>query len=128
MSKGFYRGHAEVVPGPADADYQAGFDAAIAAAIDYLEGERLAVSAVSLRKAWDEGRLLSIVPAPDDGVRHRHDQSVLEFTPGLPKMDREQARTAGFTGNQCPDCGSFQMVRNGTCEKCNTCGATTGCS
>ena len=38
------------------------------------------------------------------------------------------AREAGFTGDICDDCGSSQMVRNGTCLKCNSCGATTGCS
>lgn len=51
-----------------------------------------------------------------------------DFEPGLPKLTRDQAKSSGFTGNQCNDCGSFQMVRNGTCEKCNSCGATTGCS
>jgi ribonucleoside-diphosphate reductase alpha chain len=39
-----------------------------------------------------------------------------------------QAREAGFTGDICDDCGSSQMVRNGTCLKCNACGSTTGCS
>jgi ribonucleoside-diphosphate reductase alpha chain len=40
----------------------------------------------------------------------------------------EQAREQGFTGDVCPECGSMTMVRNGTCLKCTTCGATTGCS
>ena len=31
-------------------------------------------------------------------------------------------------GDACGDCGQFTMVRNGTCLKCDTCGATTGCS
>ena len=34
----------------------------------------------------------------------------------------------GYTGNSCDECGNFTMVRNGTCEKCDTCGATSGCS
>ncbi len=41
---------------------------------------------------------------------------------------RRLAREGGFTGDICGDCGSSQMVRNGTCLKCNACGATTGCS
>lgn len=45
----------------------------------------------------------------------------------LAKM-AEQSKAMGFTGNTCPECGNFQMVRNGTCEKCSVCGATTGCS
>lgn len=45
-----------------------------------------------------------------------------------PQIDQFNAQQLGFTGNTCPECGSLQMVRNGSCEKCNTCGATTGCS
>jgi len=38
------------------------------------------------------------------------------------------ARLKGYEGDPCPECGQFTMVRNGTCLKCNTCGATSGCS
>ena len=41
---------------------------------------------------------------------------------------RQAAREMGFTGDICDDCGSSQMVRNGTCLKCDACGSTTGCS
>jgi ribonucleoside-diphosphate reductase alpha chain len=43
----------------------------------------------------------------------------------------EQIRTArlkGYEGDMCSECGQFTMVRNGTCLKCETCGATSGCS
>jgi ribonucleoside-diphosphate reductase alpha chain len=40
----------------------------------------------------------------------------------------EEARLKGYEGDPCPDCGAMTMVRNGTCLKCETCGATTGCS
>jgi ribonucleoside-diphosphate reductase alpha chain len=39
-----------------------------------------------------------------------------------------QARIKGYEGDPCPACGSFTLVRSGTCMKCDTCGATTGCS
>jgi ribonucleoside-diphosphate reductase alpha chain len=39
-----------------------------------------------------------------------------------------QARIKGYEGDPCPTCGSFTLIRNGTCMKCNTCGSTTGCS
>jgi ribonucleoside-diphosphate reductase alpha chain len=39
-----------------------------------------------------------------------------------------QARVKGYEGDPCPACGSFTLVRNGTCMKCDTCGGTTGCS
>ncbi|MXW34550.1 MAG: adenosylcobalamin-dependent ribonucleoside-diphosphate reductase, partial [Chloroflexi bacterium] len=39
-----------------------------------------------------------------------------------------QARQMGFEGDPCPECGQMMMVRNGTCLKCVSCGATSGCS
>lgn len=41
---------------------------------------------------------------------------------------RAKAVIQGYTGNSCPECQNFTMVRNGTCEKCDTCGSTSGCS
>ncbi|APY24883.1 putative ribonucleotide-pyrophosphate reductase subunit alpha [Leptospira borgpetersenii str. Noumea 25] len=38
------------------------------------------------------------------------------------------AKIKGYTGDSCSECGSFEMVRNGSCLKCMSCGATTGCS
>lgn len=38
------------------------------------------------------------------------------------------AKLQGYEGDPCPECGQFTMVRNGTCLKCVSCGATTGCS
>ena len=40
----------------------------------------------------------------------------------------QAARMMGYEGDACPECSSFTLVRNGTCLKCDTCGATTGCS
>jgi ribonucleoside-diphosphate reductase alpha chain len=39
-----------------------------------------------------------------------------------------EARMKGYEGDACPECGNFTLVRNGTCLKCVTCGATSGCS
>lgn len=41
---------------------------------------------------------------------------------------RRQSLAQGYTGNMCSECQNFTMVRNGTCEKCDTCGSTSGCS
>jgi ribonucleoside-diphosphate reductase alpha chain len=41
---------------------------------------------------------------------------------------RARSIMQGYTGNMCSECQNFTMVRNGTCEKCDTCGATSGCS
>ena len=39
-----------------------------------------------------------------------------------------EARMKGYEGDSCEECGNFTLVRNGTCLKCVTCGATSGCS
>jgi len=44
------------------------------------------------------------------------------------QAQRAEARLKGYTGEACTECGSFTMVRNGTCLKCETCGSTSGCS
>lgn len=41
---------------------------------------------------------------------------------------RMKAMMQGYTGDMCTECQNFTMVRNGTCLKCDTCGATSGCS
>ena len=41
---------------------------------------------------------------------------------------RDKAKMQGYEGDPCGDCGNYTLVRNGTCMKCNTCGATSGCS
>jgi ribonucleoside-diphosphate reductase alpha chain len=41
---------------------------------------------------------------------------------------QQQAKMQGYEGENCGECGNFTLLRNGTCLKCNTCGATTGCS
>ena len=43
-------------------------------------------------------------------------------------LEISQARLKGYEGDMCGECGQFTMVRNGTCLKCDTCGATSGCS
>lgn len=40
----------------------------------------------------------------------------------------KDAKVKGYEGDPCPECKQFTMVRNGTCLKCVTCGATSGCS
>ncbi|GHU21239.1 hypothetical protein FACS1894172_08990 [Spirochaetia bacterium] len=39
-----------------------------------------------------------------------------------------EARLKGYEGDPCPVCGYFTLIRSGNCQKCDTCGGTTGCS
>ncbi|MCF6269215.1 MAG: vitamin B12-dependent ribonucleotide reductase [Melioribacteraceae bacterium] len=75
----------------------------------------------------------TIILDRDDGVRkdaHKPEKGKVSLQSGISTEAREriQAKQQGYTGDICPECGSMTMVRNGTCLKCNTCGATTGCS
>ncbi len=49
---------------------------------------------------------------------------------GASRADAEAAvsRLKGYTGDACPECGSFTLTRSGACLRCDTCGASTGCS
>ncbi|MFQ5438394.1 MAG: vitamin B12-dependent ribonucleotide reductase, partial [Paracoccaceae bacterium] len=56
---------------------------------------------------------------------------VPETRPAAPVValdERAKARMQGYEGDSCGECGNYTLVRNGTCMKCNTCGATSGCS
>ncbi len=81
--------------------------------------------------------------APTNGVGHGDEEVIRSAeTPhpapsggGVTVLERhareEQARIArlqGYTGDACPSCGNFTLVRSGTCLKCVNCGGTTGCS
>ncbi len=39
-----------------------------------------------------------------------------------------EAKSKGYSGEQCKQCGSMKLRRNGNCMVCDDCGATTGCS
>ncbi len=63
--------------------------------------------------------------------------SVTEITGAMQTARHERSRVAvqaqiarlkGYEGDVCRECGSFTLVRNGSCLKCETCGATSGCS
>ena len=49
-------------------------------------------------------------------------------TPRQSLAQEIEAKIKGYEGEACGECGNFTLVRNGTCMKCNTCGATSGCS
>ncbi|MGA8549912.1 MAG: vitamin B12-dependent ribonucleotide reductase, partial [Stellaceae bacterium] len=57
------------------------------------------------------------------------DTSLPLAQPGALRLERiRAARIKGYEGDSCGECGNFTLIRNGTCLKCNTCGATSGCS
>jgi ribonucleoside-diphosphate reductase alpha chain len=45
-----------------------------------------------------------------------------------PKLKSKDAQKFGYTGEQCQNCGSIRVKRNGSCTVCEDCGETSGCS
>lgn len=41
---------------------------------------------------------------------------------------RQEAQMKGYEGDACSECNQMTLLRNGSCLKCDSCGATTGCS
>ncbi|PZC40230.1 MAG: ribonucleoside-diphosphate reductase alpha chain [Chloroflexi bacterium] len=55
-------------------------------------------------------------------------QAKQSATVTITRNDVKIAKSRGFEGDPCDECGQMMMVRNGTCLKCMACGTTTGCS
>ncbi len=72
---------------------------------------RLAAGDISVAAA----AAMTMAPVPAESRAARLDQV-------------RQARMKGHEGDNCGECGNFTLLRNGTCMKCLTCGATSGCS
>ncbi|MEP3846350.1 MAG: vitamin B12-dependent ribonucleotide reductase [Paracoccaceae bacterium] len=80
------------------------------------------VSTTSLNPAADLETLVPEVAVASGGTTVASGASATS-------MDaRVKAKMQGYEGEACGDCGNYTLVRNGTCMKCNTCGATSGCS
>ena len=90
----------------------------------HVSAEDLVTTSISRPEATDDG-IMRV-----QGNRRDVQLTLAAVTPSEDgdTRTRRLARERGFTGDICDDCGSSQMVRNGTCLKCNSCGATTGCS
>ncbi|WP_028035743.1 vitamin B12-dependent ribonucleotide reductase [Chelativorans sp. J32] len=88
--------------------------------------------ATAFRRDYEErARDLAEEVAEEEGVNALFTDTAAEEAAEAKKLEsqrRQQAIMQGYTGNMCSECQNFTMVRNGTCEKCDTCGATSGCS
>ena len=54
--------------------------------------------------------------------------SVAKMYEPLSSVESSVKTFMNYTGNFCDNCGSDKMVRTGTCETCQSCGTTSGCS
>ena len=91
----------------------------------HVDAEDLDPFSISRPEMTEEG--LSRVQGEKREVQMTLEASVAPIM-DVGEKTRQAALERGFTGDICDDCGGSQMVRNGTCLKCNECGSTTGCS
>jgi ribonucleoside-diphosphate reductase alpha chain len=79
-------------------------------------------------KAFATPRSGHVRPLPENGS-NGHKTPAVKAAPALSMEDKiRQARLKGYEGDPCNECGQLTMVRSGACLKCDTCGATSGCS
>jgi len=68
-------------------------------------------------------------PAVERSVPSAAKRSVLSTTAqSAPVESTHVAFASPYTGDMCPGCNGFRMVRSGTCAVCEDCSTTTGCS
>jgi len=87
----------------------------------------------------DDAETTAPISAVADAISMKapvENEPVVSYTPSIHSTDNrtkmqsdvDRAKQLGYTGDSCSECGNMTLVRNGTCLKCNTCGATSGCS
>ncbi|EJF88865.1 vitamin B12-dependent ribonucleotide reductase [Bartonella tamiae] len=89
-------------------------------------------AATALKQDYEENHDTDIDDLFSDVTQQKVNSTKTESDLDLSKKRnadrRMQALMQGYTGDMCMECQNFTMVRNGTCLKCDTCGATSGCS
>jgi ribonucleoside-diphosphate reductase alpha chain len=66
-------------------------------------------------------------PLPENGNGHKATAAHAALAQSSPDKIR-LARLKGYEGDPCSECGQLTLVRSGACCKCDTCGASSGCS
>ncbi|HZT80915.1 MAG TPA: adenosylcobalamin-dependent ribonucleoside-diphosphate reductase [Gemmataceae bacterium] len=94
-------------------------------------GERIVeTSAVPPPKAFATPRSGHLHPLPENGNGQGHNKAARPNGTKAQAMEERirVARLKGYEGDPCGECGQLTLVRSGACCKCDTCGATSGCS
>jgi ribonucleoside-diphosphate reductase alpha chain len=86
-----------------------------------------------MRRAASNGFMRNKLTVLDGGAGRLPDMDGALALSSMPAEDLRlerirAARMKGYEGDSCDECGNFTLIRNGTCLKCDTCGATSGCS
>jgi ribonucleoside-diphosphate reductase alpha chain len=90
--------------------------------------ERL-IEPTPLPKSFAAPRTGHLHPLPDNGNGSGHKNGGSQ--PAVAQAVHERIRLArlkGYEGDPCSECGQLTLIRSGACCKCDTCGASSGCS
>ncbi|MCP4327398.1 MAG: vitamin B12-dependent ribonucleotide reductase [Alphaproteobacteria bacterium] len=116
-STGFLRNRFVVFNGGADSNRQG--DGAVSTVTAGAAPHNAAATGAIVAPAVSGGASTMEAVSVDAAVIHSVDERLGQI---------REARMKGYEGDACGECGNFTLVRNGTCLKCDTCGATSGCS
>lgn len=89
--------------------------------------ERVVEPAKPVAKAFVTPRSGHLRPLPENGNGLKSGTGYAVDIAVTPEKIR-MARLKGYEGDPCPECGALTLVRSGACCKCDTCGASSGCS
>jgi ribonucleoside-diphosphate reductase alpha chain len=85
------------------------------------------IKPVPVSAAFATPRTEHLHPLPENGNGQQSARRQLQN--GTVTADKIRlARLKGYEGDPCGECGQLTLVRNGACCKCDSCGATSGCS
>jgi ribonucleoside-diphosphate reductase alpha chain len=81
-------------------------------------------------KAFATPRSEHLRPVENGGQKngHKNGAGVAVADPLTMEGKVRIARMKGYEGDPCSECGQLTLVRSGACCKCDTCGASSGCS
>jgi ribonucleoside-diphosphate reductase alpha chain len=79
-------------------------------------------------KAFATPRSEHLHPMPDNGNGHKPLVKTGTAQATATEENVRVARLKGYEGDPCSECGQLTLIRSGACCKCDTCGASSGCS
>jgi ribonucleoside-diphosphate reductase alpha chain len=85
----------------------------------YADQQMLPGFAMSAEPVIEQSTVLAEVELPVE---------VKEQAPAEEQPQQQRLMATTYDAPPCPECGSLEMIPNGSCYKCHNCGATTGCS
>ncbi|MDA1208934.1 MAG: vitamin B12-dependent ribonucleotide reductase [bacterium] len=94
----------------------------------YSEGSKSKDAYAMRLSVIDEGataHMIDLEAAVEEKTHDEMEEAAQQVTTVTSKT--QVAKKQGFTGSICCGCGSLRMKRNGSCEVCLDCGATSGC-